>query len=71
MERIYVDSSMIKSMGYDSNLSILEIEFKSNGAVWQYSDVPEYLWYEMQSADSKGKYFHANILKQYPENRVG
>ncbi len=71
MERNYIDSSMITSMGYDSSLGILEIEFKTNAAVWQYSDVPEYVWYEMQSTESVGKYFHANIRAQYAESRVG
>lgn len=64
MEREYIDSSMIKSIGYDSNACILEIEF-SSGAVWQYNDFPEYLWYEFYSSSSKGKFFHANIKNEY------
>jgi len=71
MDRKYINSSMILSIGYDTNLAILEIEFKSNGQVWEYLDVPEYVWYEMESAPSVGKYFHANIKGTYTENRVG
>jgi hypothetical protein len=48
----------------------LEIEFKSNGSVWQYYDVPQYVYDEMIVAESKGKYFHANIREQYREARV-
>lgn len=70
MERQYIDSSMILSIGYDIQLSILEIEFKSNNQVWQYFDVPEYIWYEMESTTSKGKYFHSNIKGKYSENRI-
>lgn len=68
MERVYVDSSMIVSIGYKD--SILEIEFKSNGQVWQYFDVPEHVYLEMISSDSQGKYFHRNIKGQYSEARV-
>lgn len=34
MERNYIESSMITSMGYDFQQAVLEIEFKSNGQVW-------------------------------------
>lgn len=64
MERQYVDSSMITSAGYDALSCTLEVEFK-NGTVWQYHEFPEYMWYEFESAESKGKYFNANIKKQY------
>ncbi len=71
MDRKYVESSMITSMGYDFQQAILEIEFKSNGQVWQYFDVPESLWYEMESASSVGKFFHSNIRGIFTENRIG
>ena len=71
MDRKYVESSMITSMGYDFQQAILEIEFKSNGQVWQYFDVPESLWYEMESASSVGKFFHSNIRRIFTENRIG
>jgi len=49
------------------------VEFKSNHAMWQYSDFPEVMWYKFSGADSKGKYFNANIRDQYtPQGyRVG
>jgi hypothetical protein len=71
MEKQYVESSNIESIGYDSSNSILEIEFKNGSAVWQYLGVPESLYYEFLQAGSKGKFFHQNILKQFPESRVG
>lgn len=64
MDRQYVDSSMISSIGYDSQSSTLEIEFKG-GVVWDYPGFPEYLWYEFEASDSKGKFFHQNIKEQY------
>lgn len=64
MDRQYVDSSMIDSIGYDFTNAILEIEFKG-GVVWDYPNFPEYLWHEFEAADSKGKFFHHNIRAQY------
>lgn len=64
MERQYVNSSMIKSIGYNNESSILEIEF-SSGVVWDYLEFPEYLWYEFESAESKGQFFHRNIKEQF------
>ena len=70
MERQQIESSMIRSIGYDFENSILEIEFNSD-AVWQYSDFPESLWHEFEGAESQGKFFLREIRDQYPENRVG
>ena len=70
MERKYVDSSMIVSIGYDNVNSILEVEFKSNQQIWQYFDVPEFIWYEFEAAVSTGKYFLSGIRGHYRESRV-
>lgn len=69
MERKYVESSMISSIGFDFSSSTLEIEFR-DGAVWQYYDFPESMWYEFESSDSQGKYFHREIKDQYAGSRV-
>jgi hypothetical protein len=70
MERDYVESTMIRSYGFDSSTSTLEVEF-NNGAIWQYFDVPESIFYEMKSSGSCGKFFNANIRGQYSESQVG
>ena len=68
MERDYVESTMIRSFGFE--ISTLEVEFVG-GAIWQYSEVPESVYYEMKAASSCGKFFNANIRGQYSEFRVG
>ena len=68
MNRIYVSSSDLKSIGYDPNTSILEIEFKT-GAVYQYSSVPYSIYQNLMNSSSKGKYFHS-FVKRYPCRRV-
>ncbi len=70
MDRQFIESKMIKSIGYDAQSSTLEIEFNT-GAVWQYFDFQESLWYEFESSESKGKFFHREIKNQYSESRVG
>jgi len=71
MDRQPVNSSMIASIGYDSGNGILEIEFKSDGAIWQYFEFPEHMWNEFLICESHGKYCHANIKKRFREARVG
>lgn len=64
MERTPVTSTDILSVGYDQDQEILEIEF-IRGAVYQYSGVPIGVYEGILTADSKGKFFHANIKKAY------
>lgn len=69
MNRKNVESSMIKSIGFDSGSLILEIEFNS-GAVWQYLEFPESLWHAFENTESQGKFFHREIKDQYQELRI-
>ena len=69
MEREPVISKDIASIGYDSSSAILEIEFNSGG-VYDYFDVPQFIHDELMAAESKGKYFHANIKNSYSTSRV-
>lgn len=70
MQRKDISSSMIRSIGYEFETSILEIEFNT-GAVWQYYDFPESCWYDFDNSESQGKYFHACIKGQFREGKVG
>jgi hypothetical protein len=70
MQRREITSTMIRSIGHDSESSVLEIEFLS-GAVWQYHDFSESDWYAFDGAESQGKYYHQNIKGQYREGQVG
>ena len=70
MNREYVTSSNLRSIGYDESSATLEIEFNS-GAVWQYYDFPESKWHEFKFTDSFGKYFNREIKNKYRESRVG
>lgn len=64
MEREQVSSSNVKSIGYDINTSILEVEFK-NGRVYQYFNVPINVYNAFINASSIGKYLNSNIVGVY------
>jgi len=62
MERKYVTSSNIASIGYDAEQMILEVEF-NYGSIYQYFDVPESVYEGLMTADSHGKYLDAYVKK--------
>lgn len=69
MERIPVDSSMIKSVGYEVTSEELEVQFNS-GAVYRYRGVPIAVYEELLAADSKGQYMHNHIIAAYPHYQL-
>lgn len=62
MERKYVTSSNIASIGYDAEQMILEVEF-NYGSIYRYFDVPESVYEGLMTADSHGKYLDAYVKK--------
>jgi hypothetical protein len=66
MDRQEVVSSVIGAVGYTH---VLEIKFAS-GRVYQYYNVPEKIFQEMLSAESKGKYFNTHIRSKFPYQEI-
>jgi hypothetical protein len=64
MDRREVESSQLKSVGYDAEKRILEIEFKGGG-VYQYFDVPAETHKALMEAESMGKYFGKEIRSKF------
>ncbi len=58
--RTRVKSSNIASIVYDVQAQILEVEFH-NGSIYQYFDVPHYLYEELMSTGSHGKFLNTYI----------
>lgn len=67
--RLPVTSSNIASAGYDPLSKCMVIEFNS-GAIYAYHDVPKAVYDEFSDADSKGKFFGANIRNTYRYDKV-
>jgi hypothetical protein len=67
--REVVESSSLRSIGYDRKTRILEVEFASGG-IYRYDDVPAELWSELRQSPSKGKFFQECIRDRFPTARV-
>jgi KTSC domain len=62
MKRVPVESSSVKSVGYNEDKNILEIEFVK-GTVYQYFDVPALLHSQLLKAESHGTFLDTRIKK--------
>lgn len=69
MDRQPVSSSNLASVGYNSAAESLEIEFK-NGLVYEYYNVPQFIYDQLMQAPSHGIYFNANIKNSYACSRL-
>jgi hypothetical protein len=65
VERQTVQSSLIRSVGYDLPSSILEIELVEPNRVYEFFDVPFSVYTELMEAESKGSYFNEFIKDLY------
>ena len=64
MTRNEVVSSNIRSVGYDDQHGVLEIEFTSGG-VYRYQDVPKDEYDALMNSGSLGGYFSTYIKNTY------
>jgi gluconate kinase len=69
MQRQFVESSMMRTVGYDPKEQILEIEFQS-GRIYHYYEVEETVFKELIEAESLGRYFRDNIQDLYAYGQV-
>ena len=64
-EMVFVDSSNIEAIGYDSASRELHVRFLKSGETYVYYEVEEWVFEEFKSADSKGVFFNTNIKDKY------
>jgi hypothetical protein len=69
MHRDRVDSSSVRSVGYDDRSHTLEVEFV-NGGVYDYLEVPATEATRLRQADSLGRYLNTRIKPRYRVRRV-
>jgi hypothetical protein len=65
MERDTVSSSNLASVGYDPGSETLEVEFLKSGRVYQYLNVPQFMYDRLMQAPSVGVFFNAEIKDSY------
>ena len=69
MQRILVQSSVLKSVGYDAERSTLEIEFH-DGTVYRYYGVSAIVHRDLLAAASIGQYYAFFIKTSFRCERV-
>ena len=69
MNRKRVDSTSIRSVGYDEATQTLEVEFVGGG-VYEYLDVPRSEFERFMSASSLGAYLNTQIKGEYEVQRI-
>lgn len=69
MERKRVNSSRLRSVGYDEKSQTLEVEL-SNGQVYQYSKVSPEVYRRFMNAPNPTTFFDDKIAEEYSSRRV-
>ncbi|TDL96913.1 KTSC domain-containing protein [Stutzerimonas stutzeri ATCC 17588 = LMG 11199] len=64
MKRVVVNSSSLRSLGYDPEQQVLEVEFGS-GALYRYEAVPPEAVQALLDADSLGRHFNQVFKPQH------
>jgi hypothetical protein len=69
MERQTVKSRILRSVGYDDSIKILEIEFQ-NSLVYQFLDVPPKVYADLMHSEEIGKFFTDKIRARFRTKQV-
>jgi hypothetical protein len=69
MERKKVNSSNIRTVGYEASSQILEVEL-SDGTIWEYSRVPSEVHRRFMAAPTMISYYRDNIEEDYSRRRI-
>jgi hypothetical protein len=69
MERKKVNSSGLRSVGYDPGSQMLEVEL-SDGGIWQYSKVPGEVYRRLMAAPSMVSFYRDSIEEDYSRRRI-
>ena len=64
-DMLFVDSSNIEAIGYDSEAQELHVRFLKSGDTYVYSDVNPAVFDELMQAESKGSYLNRRIKGNY------
>ena len=59
-----LDSTSLRTVGYDAERQLLQVEFH-NRSIYQYFEVPATVYQELMQAPSKGAYFNKSIRLRF------
>lgn len=69
MERRKVNSSAIRSVGYDERARVLEVEH-SDGSIFQYANVAAEVYRRLMAAPSMVSFYRDRIEEDYSRKRL-
>ena len=70
MDPVPVDSTLLLWVAYSPEQQRLRLKFRS-GELYDYSRVPQTIYQDLLTADSKGRYFNQHIRDAFPTQRLG
>lgn len=62
-------SSNVKGYGYDAETKTLGVQFKADGPIYTYADVPQKVADGLASAESKGSFFASSIRNNFKHSK--
>lgn len=65
-----VQSSLLASVSYQPEESVLDLEFREGGIVYRYFHVPRDIYTRLLKAESRGAYFNHQIRNRFPCQRL-
>jgi hypothetical protein len=69
MHRLTINSDSIRSVGYDPETQVLEVEFNNSG-LYKYFDVPDDVYTSLMRANSKGAYMNDCIKDRFDYKKL-
>jgi hypothetical protein len=69
ISRVPVESSNLRSVGFDAKKLVLEVQFH-HGGIYRYFDVPAATHEALMKSESKGKFFQSSIRNKFRFERV-
>ena len=69
-EMIFVDSSSVEAIGYDSTTRELHVLFAKSGETYVYYEVEEWVFEDFKIADSKGLFLNTNVKGRYNFGKI-
>lgn len=65
------ESSHVEAIKYEPDTQDLFVRFSDDGSEYQYKDVPQQVWEELQASGSKGRFVGIVLRRRYQYVRVG
>ena len=69
MQRILLNSTSLRTAGYQDFSALLEVEFRS-GDVYQYFGVPSEIYRALLQAESAGAYLNSHIRNRFDYAKI-